>query len=141
MRKALALVLLVASAPAFAGDATMFFSTRDAQMNAAIAEARRTLPQFIEALRAGRGDSFAIKAAFDTIEGSREHMWLTDLTFRGGRFVGTLMNDPYDVPGLRAGDRVAVEEARGTDWMIFDNQERLGAFTKQVLERNRERSR
>lgn len=114
-------------------------SSDDAEMNAAIQEARETLPRFIEALQAPTETQtyFAIKVIFPFGEAdSAEHMWVDQLTYADGRFQGVLSNEPVDVTDLEYGDPVTASIEEISDWMIVGNNQLLGGYTMHVL-RNR----
>lgn len=118
------------------GDVVIHVASDDAEMNAAIAEAQRTLPDLIAALQHPKeGQSyFGIKAAFPYGEiGEREHMWLSELSYDDQGFHGVLGNDPEFVEGLRHGDQVNVPVEAVTDWMIVEENRVIGAYTVRVL--------
>ncbi len=85
----------------------------DPEMNAAIAEARRTLPEFLALLEnppAGARE-FVIKFPL----GGWEHIWVRDLVVRGDTISGRLDNIPIQ-EGYREGDRVNVPLSEVSDW-------------------------
>lgn len=106
----------------------------DARMNAAMQRARATLPAFNAYLpRAARGEvSASLKAVFR--EGDEvEHMWITDVTLRDGRYHGTLNNRPMGVRNVAEGDPVTVSPDEVSDWMVVGSDGLMrGGFT--VLE-------
>jgi uncharacterized protein YegJ (DUF2314 family) len=106
----------------------------DAEMQAAIARARDTIQQFVARLSAPpAGQTFtAVKAAFELGE-AVEHVWLTDVRYRDGAFVGTVSNVPLGARGVKAGDRVAVPLARVSDWMAVERGRLVGGYTIRVL--------
>lgn len=115
-------------------------SESDAELSAAMAEARRRLDEFREAFAArsvtggGRHQPFLVKARFG--EGSTsEHMWLevSEVTSEG--FVGRLRSSPVVVQGLAEGDEVAVRASDVSDWIAPMGDRRLGDFTGDVLRR------
>ena len=113
----LAAPLLAAAAPVLAqnpdADPTVEFAADDPAMDAAIAEAQRTLPEFLAAIAdppAGARD-FAIKYPL----GGWEHIWVDNLRLDGDRMSGTLANAP-EQEGHRLGERVSVPLAEISDW-------------------------
>lgn len=105
------------STPALAqnpdADPTIAFEADDPVMDAAIAEAQRTLPEFLAVLAdppAGAGE-FVIKFPL----GGWEHIWVDNLRVRGDRILGNLANAP-EQEGHRLGDDVSVPLAEVTDW-------------------------
>ena len=114
----------------------------DAEMNAAIAEARRTFSQFRQALEEDWQrmipiiDRPLIKARFVSAStGKIEHMWVEVTNFDGEQTVGDLANEPGDIPELSAGDEVRVAPADVTDWVYWESGNAVGGFTLAVLER------
>lgn len=85
----------------------------DQAMNAAIAEARRTLPAFLEVVEAPPPgvDSIAFKYPL----GGWEHIWVTDVERRGGVLVGRLDNEPMQ-DQFRLGQPVEVPIDQVSDW-------------------------
>jgi uncharacterized protein YegJ (DUF2314 family) len=103
----------------------------DPEMNAAKAEAQRTLPQFLAFLAnppAGSGD-FVIKFPL----GGWEHIWVSDVVRRGQVLVGRLANDPVEKDHA-IGDEVSVPLAEVSDWAWRDADGVMqGHFTTRVL--------
>ena len=85
----------------------------DAEMNAAIEEAQRRLPEFRRALESDARraiptiEGALVKARFESlITGEPEHIWLEDAGFEGDNIVGTIANEPKNIPELDKGERV-----------------------------------
>lgn len=102
----------------------------DEAMDAAIARARETLPVFQRWLRrAAEGDVFAqLKARYEFEEGV-EHMWIADVTFKGGVYHGRLASRPMAETELEPGDAVTIRPDEVTDWMVVVDDLMLGGFT------------
>lgn len=120
MKRLLAVLLaapLLASAPVLAqnadADPTVAFEADDPVMDAAIAEAQRTLPEFLAALADPPigASEFGIKYPL----GGWEHIWVGNLRRDGDRITGTLANAP-EQEGRRLGERVSVPLADVSDW-------------------------
>jgi len=107
------------------------------KMNAASAEARRTLPVFWDLLDTypEYEGAFRLKAAFVTTDDSWEHIWMGDLSHDGDRITGTLMNQPlYLADPFQQGDTVTVHTADVSDWTITGEGDRdYGGFTLRVF--------
>jgi uncharacterized protein YegJ (DUF2314 family) len=105
----------------------------DPKMNAAIAKARSTVGQMVDALKSPNGRSdFAVKMPFS--QGGRgEHMWVQPVEFSGGRFTGTLANDPVTVKSMKAGQEVSAPRDEISDWMYVENGKLVGGYTLRVL--------
>lgn len=88
-------------------------------MNAAIAEAKRTIPHFLAVLRnPPRGTSdLWIKYP---LEGT-EHIWVENLRRVGDRIEGRLMNVPID-ERYKLGQAVSVPITQISDWAYRDAQ-------------------
>lgn len=63
------------------------------------------------------GEQLMVKAPFRTASAGTEWMWVEVTRWEGARIVGLLANDPFEVPGLRAGARVEVEEGSVFDYL------------------------
>ena len=109
-------------------------SDDDAAMIQAVKQARKTVPTFIAALRHPRSTQgkFEVKKPF-VKDGAVEHMWLSDVTFSGGRFHGMVDNHPRKTPGVKMGDRVSVNPNEITDWAFVDKGTLVGGYTIRLL--------
>jgi uncharacterized protein YegJ (DUF2314 family) len=115
-------------------DATIGVSADDAEMNAAIAEARRTLPQFwqvFEKREHGETD-FSLKVAIKDRHGT-EHFWTADIERRDGKIFGTIDNDPDTVRSVKLGDRIEIPQADISDWFYMRDGKMVGNRTVKVL--------
>lgn len=63
------------------------------------------------------GAAVAVYAPFQTRAGLTEYMWIELRSWSGADMTGTLMNDPYDVEGLRRGDTVALSQGEVFDYI------------------------
>ncbi len=118
------------------GDAATYtVNDDDMQLERANRRARRTVGQFITALRSPRSGQrdFLVKKAFITPQGQAEHIWLSDVKFTGNRFVGTVDNKPNNIPGLKIGARASVNPDEISDWSYVDNGKLVGGYTIRVL--------
>ena len=112
------------------------FANDDEVMNAAIATAQETLPVFIDAMQTSTDAEahFAIKVKYPYgIADEAEHIWVSELSYDGSRFEGTIGNDPVYVSGLAYGDRVVVELEEISDWMIIQGGRLYGGYTIHVI--------
>jgi uncharacterized protein YegJ (DUF2314 family) len=99
------------------------------ELQAAARKAQETLDLFVGELREPRpGQRFFVRAMFPTPRGS-EYLWLRDVEYRGGAFVGTLDQTPIFAEIAR-GDRVEVPRERVFDWAIREGDATRGAFTE-----------
>ena len=109
-------------------------SDTDPEMNKAIESARQTVNQFITHLKSPgpNENSFAVKRKFES-DGNVEHMWLSDVTFDGKMFHGTVGNDPVDIKGVRLGDAATVAPNEISDWMYLDGRRLVGGYSVRLL--------
>ncbi|WP_160168191.1 DUF2314 domain-containing protein [Rhodopirellula sallentina] len=105
----------------------------DEEMNAAIAEARRTLPQFEANWKRPNVEGVSVKLAFDTVDGEHEHIWFTPIEMREDEITARCANEPQSVDGLAFGDVRTVDQSSLTDWMILENGKCYGGYTIRVL--------
>ena len=110
----------------------------EAVMNAAIAKALAEIDVFIASLQAPKPSQtyFSVKKPIpwqDGVVTSHEHIWVTDVTFKDGKFHGKLGNEPVDVKDLKLGDDVVVEKAEASDWMIVEDNVLVGGYTLLAL--------
>lgn len=120
--------------PQFAGD--------DPEMNAAIEEAQRRLPEFRRALDEDARrllptiEGALVKAVFESaITHKTEHMWIEDAGFEGEKIVGTLANEPNAIPEFSKGDWVSVSLENVSDWAYRQSGRTFGGFTVRVMQR------
>ena len=134
-------LLICLAAPAAAQDPTVNYSESDAQMQAAIAEARATLPLFLANAFDPEGNSVpgsVLKVELPTVAGSpteSEHIWVTPFArLPDGSFAGLLANEPVNLGSLRAGDRVDFTEGMISDWHFDAPSGRYwGSYTSRVM--------
>ncbi len=106
---------------------------QDPVMNDAIKKARETVEDFKKILANPAGkESLSIKGAF-TDGKETEHMWLEDVTYRGGFFKGKIGNDPDMVSNYKYGQTVTVKESEISDWMYVENGKLVGGYTIRAL--------
>src|SRR4051812_12340123 len=96
----------------------------DAEMNAAIAHARETLPTFWASFDAPKPTEIghALKVRFD-VDAEVEHIWVSDvMKLSDGDFSGRFANEPSNLPGKNIGDRVKFKQINISDWMFMRNE-------------------
>jgi len=101
------------------------------RMDRAVAEAKTTLEEFVQALDARRPgtSTFTLKKGFPTSKGSLEFIWISDVRKKGEGFEGTIDNEPVDVASLKVGQTVTLTRGEVVDWMYRDGGETQGAYT------------
>jgi len=111
-----------------------FFEDDDPKMNAAIAKAQATLPDFNRALDAPKllRSDFSIKTPI-TDGKETEHVWLHPVSFDGVKYHGVLNNRPVKVAGIPLGTKLAIEPKMVSDWMYIENGKLMGGSTIRVV--------
>lgn len=114
------------------------FPTEDERMEAAVAEARSRVDEFLAALNAGDAERYpqlAVKVAVAEDE-VIEHLWLKDVRYEDGHFIGKLNNTPHMITKVKRGDEVKVAKEEISDWIYADSEKRkmVGGFTDKAAE-------
>jgi uncharacterized protein YegJ (DUF2314 family) len=89
----------------------------DPEMNAAIAEAKRTLPEFLTVL--GNPPAGVSEFSFKYPLGGVEHIWVDDVRHVGNRLTGRLANAPVQ-ENYHQGQVVSVPLSEVSDWTYRD---------------------
>ncbi len=115
-------------------DRTIHVPNVDAEMNAAIEKARKSLPLFWEKLaKPGEGESgFTLKVKIED-GGYSEHFWVIDIERKGETIFGTIDNTPEEVKSVTMGQRIQIAPDRISDWMYMHNRKMVGNETLRVL--------
>jgi uncharacterized protein YegJ (DUF2314 family) len=106
----------------------------DAEMNAAIARARDTLPTFWASCDAPKPTEMghALKVRFE-VGAEVEHIWLTDVKkLSDGNYSGQFANEP-DLLGKNIGDQVEFKQIDISDWMFMRNEKIVGGETIKAI--------
>ena len=84
-------------------------------------------------------EQLLIKAPFANSSDSVEWMWVEVVSWEGSTIRGILANDPFDVPDLKAGATVEVEEDDVFDY-IHDRPDgtQVGNETGKIIQRMQE---
>ena len=138
---ALALSLAFTALPATAqtqpapGDvpAVSIVKSDDAAMNAAIADAQRTLPEFFRHFANPAADESKFEVKFNIGPGDRaEYIWAYDLRYEGDTLTGVLVDDAILVP-KKGGDRVPIPTKAIVDWGYMKNGVMQGNRTMRAM--------
>ena len=118
------------------------FSGADPEINAAIEEAQRRLPEFRRALDIDARrlipqiEGSLVKARFESVITHKvEHMWVEDAGFDGDMIVGTLASEPQDIPDHSRGDWVTISPKAVSDWAYREGGCTFGGFTIRIMQR------
>jgi uncharacterized protein YegJ (DUF2314 family) len=108
----------------------------DADMNAAIARARDTLPTFWASYDAPKPSEtgHGLKVRFAVGPDRFEHIWMSEVEkLPDGNFSGRFANQPSDLPGKNEGDQVEFKQVDITDWLFIRNGKVVGGETIRLL--------
>jgi uncharacterized protein YegJ (DUF2314 family) len=108
----------------------------DAEMNAAIARARSSLPLFWASYDAPKAseNGHSLKVRFANAANNGEHIWMADVKkIADGRYSGRFANAPRYLPGKHAGDLIEFREHDISDWMFLRNDKIVGGETLRPL--------
>ncbi|HYI47759.1 MAG TPA: DUF2314 domain-containing protein [Allosphingosinicella sp.] len=116
------------------GDSSIIdISAADAEMNAAIAGARRELPAFYARMARPGPDEHRFAVKFDILPGDgAEYVWARDLDRSTVPMTGVLMNQP-EATSEQIGQRVPIPETEIIDWGYVRGQVAQGYHTQRVL--------
>jgi uncharacterized protein YegJ (DUF2314 family) len=105
----------------------------DPVLQAATAQARKTVGEFISRLeKPAAGEIFSVRAAFR--EGAvAEQLWLSEVRFDGKNFTGKVDDTPERLTAVKAGQTHQVSPEQISDWMILENNRLVGAYTIRAL--------
>lgn len=123
-------LLMCACAPAQDVEETPTLTGTDTELDAAIQQARDSLPTFIQTIATPQADRtlVAVKVRFTPPEESSQDVWVDEVTYVNGVFRGNVGDD---LPALRLelGQKTNVEEKDIVDWMIVENGKLIGGYT------------
>lgn len=107
----------------------------DVQVNAAMDEARKTLPYFwaTKKVAAANTSDFDLKVGLPTPDGSKEHIWVNNVERRGTEISGVLANNPADLGDLKFGQTVTFTKEQISDWAFMRDGKLYGHYTTRVM--------
>lgn len=109
-------------------------SPEDAEVNAAINQARQALPAFWSEFEHPRPNESDFGLKLEIRDGDQvEHFWMTNIERRAGRISGVVSNDPEFVHNVKLGDRLPIPEKDISDWEYTRDGKLVGAYTTRVL--------
>ncbi len=111
-----------------------YVSESDPKMSAAIKKAQDTVDEFIPALNSPKPTSSGFAVKMPVTDGKNtEHMWVSQVSFKDGKFNGVLGNEPDTVKTFKLGQPVEIAKNEISDWMYIDNSKLVGGYTLRVL--------
>ncbi|GHC66732.1 YegJ family protein [Neogemmobacter tilapiae] len=135
MRFALALTISLFASAVQAGDPMVDFGSDDPVMNAAIAEARDSLPYFLDVAASAdlSQGGFLVKQAVDVGGENYEHIWVMVESIQAETLDGYYANEPNGFDA-QAGDPVTVAMDEISDWSFYDADGLMkGNYTTRVM--------
>jgi uncharacterized protein YegJ (DUF2314 family) len=115
-------------------DKTIGVKADDVEMNAAMAKARETLPQFWQEFNhPAQGEmNFCLKVRIR--DGKEvEHFWVANLEKKDEKTFGLINNDPDLVHNVKLGDRIEIPDTDISDWTYMRDGKIVGNYTLRVL--------
>lgn len=115
-------------------EAVVGTSDDDPELAKATVTAKKRWAEFVKAFEARKKgtEGFAAQFVFDAAEGQRESLWIEVVKIDADRVLGKVANEPQHV-ALKLGESVTVPLSKLKDWLYYDDGERIGAFTVEVL--------
>ena len=104
----------------------------EAEMTAATQRALSEVDTFIDDLKSGQSEDYAVKAPVED-GGEVEHFWITDITFANGKFSGTIGNEPGVVSNVTLGQSYSLGKNEISDWMFMRDGKMHGNYTMRPL--------
>ena len=104
----------------------------DKEMNEAMKKANQTLADFNSALINPKIEVKALKVKFEN-ETDVEHIWISDVKLKDGKYSGILDNAPEYIKDHKIGDTINVDNKDISDWMYIENGKLFGGYTIKVL--------
>lgn len=97
------------------------YAEHDQDVLAASAKAKARLPELQTMFNNGLepGASLLLKAPFKVNEMENEWMWVEVTKWEGSSIVGSLQNEPFNIPELKAGARVTVNQPDIFDYILY----------------------
>lgn len=106
----------------------------DPRMRAAVAEAQRRWPEFVEAFRSPRPGQVNFSVKLPVSDGKNtEFIWVAVVSIEEDEILGDLANQPAALRFMKEGDRVRGKLADLNDWAWIESGEMVGGFTAKVL--------
>lgn len=126
----LSCLLTFACAPGPAITSSPTTSSTDAELAAAIEQARASLDTFIAKITTPHADRtfVAVKVRFTPPGESPQDIWVDEVTYADGVLRGNVGDD---IPALKleAGEKIKIDEEDILDWMIVEEGKLIGGYT------------
>lgn len=102
----------------------------DAELDAAIQQARDSLPTFIQTIATPHTDRtiVAVKVRFTPPGESPQDIWVDEVLYSDGVFRGS-MGDDIPLMKLEVGETIVIDEKDILDWMVVQDGKLSGGYT------------
>jgi uncharacterized protein YegJ (DUF2314 family) len=102
----------------------------DAELDAAIREARDSLPTFLRTIATPHADRtiVAVKVRFAPPGESSQDIWVDEVVYGDGVFRGS-MGDDIPSMKLEVGEKIVIDEKDILDWMVVQDGKLIGGYT------------
>lgn len=114
------------------GDGVVDLDHDDQKTQAAIDEAKRRWPEFVEAFPAKGDEPFIAKLRFQHGD-NVEHMWIEVSACDANSVTGEVANKPFRIPRPRKGDVVTCSVEDLSDWLMVRDGEPVGGFLEELI--------
>jgi uncharacterized protein YegJ (DUF2314 family) len=103
----------------------------DPEMNAAIAKAKATVNDFVQAFHAQKSGTqkFCVKKPYPTPDGSEEHMWIDVTDEKAGVLKGVVASEAEDTREVKMGQEVTLNISEISDWSYMEGKKLIGGYT------------
>lgn len=106
----------------------------DPKMEAAIAEARKTVDALLKVMSSKDEAIKSISIKVPLEDGDEvEHVWLGNVEFKAGNFIGNIANDLKVVKNFKMGQSVTYGKDEITDWMYIKDDVVYGNVTLKAM--------
>ena len=104
---------------------------QDEAMNWGMEKARLTIHYFEECLRNPKSSQQYFSVKIKIVDGNKvEHIWLNQPSFdEEGNLFGIVGNEPIDVRSVKLNQKIGIDKALISDWMIIENGRLIGGYT------------
>jgi uncharacterized protein YegJ (DUF2314 family) len=102
----------------------------DAELDAAIQQARDSLPTFIQTIATPHADRtiIAVKVRFTPAGESSQDIWVDEVAYSEGVFRGS-MGDDIPLMKLEVEEKIVIDEKDILDWMVVQDGKLIGGYT------------
>lgn len=106
----------------------------DIEMAEAIKKAQSTVDKFIKNLNNKKENQRLFTVKIKIIENEEvEHIWITDVEYKEGKFSGKINNQPVFIKSLQYGQKIEATKKEISDWMFVENDKLVGGYTVRLL--------